>query len=136
MDDGSHEANVAGAHIAHEVAHYYWSGSSDWIDEGAAEFLASVAENSRTGEDVEVTNYPCAYADSIARLESLNAPRGSPAFHCNYALGERLFVDLYRGLGKAAFQRGFRNLYRLSEAEDDPTEASTGVAIGDRQERL
>ena len=31
VDDGSHEATLAGSVIAHEVAHYYWSGNADWV---------------------------------------------------------------------------------------------------------
>ena len=41
VDGRSHEAAFAGNATAHEVAHYYWSGNEDWIDEGAADFMAS-----------------------------------------------------------------------------------------------
>ena len=38
--------------IAHEVAHYYWGGSNqDWIDEGAAEFLGSISEQTHWDDD-------------------------------------------------------------------------------------
>ena len=43
VDDGSHEAQSAAAIIAHEVAHYYWSGNLAWIDEGASEFIAAIS---------------------------------------------------------------------------------------------
>ena len=43
VDDGSHESEFAGQNIAHEVAHYYWSGNADWVDEGAAELMAAVS---------------------------------------------------------------------------------------------
>ena len=132
VDDGSRDAGVTGSHIAHEVAHYYWSGSSDWIDEGAADLMASVSENARTGQPVGVTNDPCGYARTIADLERLAPSQedgADSAFTCNYALGERLFVDLYRGLSEARFQRGLQNLYRASEAEDDD-ETETGTAVG------
>ena len=32
VDDGSYEAVSVGRVIAHEVAHYYWSGNKDWVD--------------------------------------------------------------------------------------------------------
>ena len=84
VDDGSHEAESAGNNIAHEVAHYYWSGNADWVDEGAADLMASVIENAHTGRPVEVTNNPCAHAANIAKLESLAASKGGVEFRCNY----------------------------------------------------
>ena len=98
IDDGSHEAASAGSTVAHEVAHYYWSGNADWVDEGAADLMASIIDGARTGRPAEVTNAPCAYAPNIAKLEGLGVSRGDAEFWCNYSLGERLFVDLYRTL--------------------------------------
>ena len=118
-DDDSHEAAYAGNHTAHEVAHYYWSGNKDWIDEGAANFMAAIIENARTGRPLGVDDFPCAYADSIAELESLSVVRGDSAFNCNYALGERLFLDLHHTLGYERSRQGFRALYLASESEDD-----------------
>ena len=57
-DDGSHEAGFAGSVIAHEVAHYYWGGNEDWVNEGAADFMASVTDGARTGRPIAVTNAP------------------------------------------------------------------------------
>ena len=119
IDDGSHEATFAGSGIAHEVAHYYWSGNQDWIDEGAADFMASVIEGARTGRHVGVTNPPCGHASSISELQGLGVSRGDASFRCNYSLGERLFVDMHRTMGEERFQQGFRALYLASEVEDD-----------------
>ena len=119
VDDGSREAEFASQSIAHEVAHYYWSGNADWIDEGAAELMASVSESVHTGHPVTTENYPCAYVDNIADLVALEAGRDANEFRCNYTLGERLFVDLYYTLGDEKFREGFRNLYLASEVEDD-----------------
>ena len=130
VDDGSHGAGVTGAHIAHEVAHYYWSGNSDWVDEGTADLMASVSENARTGQPIGVTNDPCGYARTIADLENLDFSRADgadSAFTCNYAFGERLFADLYRSLGEERFRRGFQNLYELSEAEEDDGDTEVGM---------
>ena len=119
VDDRSHEATFAGHATAHEVAHYYWSGNEDWVDEGAADFMASIIEGARTGRPIGVTNLPCVYARNIAELESLGIVQGDTEFSCNYSLGERLFVDLYRTLGYERFRQGFRALYLASEIEDD-----------------
>ena len=133
VDDGSHEAEFAGSLIAHEVAHYYWSGNSDWVDEGASDFMASTSENARTGGPIEVTNDPCGYVRTIAELENLGVTSeavADSAFTCNYALGERLFVDLYRSLEEDDFRRGLRGLYLLSQVEDeDDTDVGTSLGI-------
>ena len=129
VDDGSREAGFAGSHVAHEVAHYYWSGNADWVDEGAADLMASIVDGARTGRPVGVTNRPCAYASTIADLEKLGVSQTDDEFECNYALGERLFVDLYRTLGDDRFLRAFRDLYLASEMEDDENDPGTSVGI-------
>ena len=129
VDDGSHEAQFAGSAIAHEVAHYYWSGNADWADEGPAELVASIVDGARTGRPVGVTNSPCAYATTIAKLESLGDSRDDAEFGCNYSLGERLFVDLYHTLGDERFRQGFRALYLASELEDEDGDPGTSVGI-------
>ena len=119
IDDGTAEGEFGGSNIAHEVAHYYWSGNEDWVDEGAADFMASIIEGAGTGGPIAVTNPPCGHADGIAELESLDISRGDVEFRCNYSLGERLFVDLNLTLGDERFRQGFRALYLASEIEDD-----------------
>lgn len=129
VDDGSHEADSTGHIITHEVAHYYWNNNVDWIDEGAAELMASVSELARVGRPLDAANYPCGYVPNLAALEFLGAAHESDAFVCNYSLGERIFLDLYRSLGDAAFRQGFRNLYRGSMVEDD-TDDLPGTLVG------
>ncbi len=137
-DDGSHEAEDAAHVIAHEVAHYYWAGNADWIDEGASDFMASISERARTGRRVGATNHPCAHARAIAELESLNAQRGTPEFGCNYSLGERLFVDLHRTLGDGRFHPRFRSLYLMSQVDDGSGrgQGTTALSIEHLRESL
>ena len=115
--------------IAHEVAHYYWSGNDDWVDEGAADFLASISERARTGQPLEATNHPCAVASSINALARFDTNRDPDAFDCNYALGERLFLDMYGSLDENQFKRGFGTLYLLSAVEDNAVDRA-GTAVG------
>lgn len=129
VDDGSQEAEFAASNIAHEVAHYYWSGNEDWVDEGAADLMASVSEERRTGLPVGVTNPPCPYARTISEFESIGSSRGDRQFTCNYALGERLFVDLYHTMGEERFREAFSALYLASEVEDDADDY-TGTSVG------
>ena len=119
IDDESHEARYSGTTITHEVAHYYWSGNRNWVDEGAADLIASIVEGVHTGRPIAVTNAPCAHVDSIADLESLTISREDIGFNCNYSLGERLFTDLKLALGDGRFRQGLRNLYQASQIEDD-----------------
>ena len=128
VDDGTADAEFAGSNIAHEVAHYYWSGNEDWVDEGAAEFMAAINEIYRTGMPIGAANSPCPHAHNIADLERLDITLGDIEFGCNYSLGERLFLDLYRTLGDTLFQERFRQLYpSSSEDTDDEGSASIGI---------
>ena len=133
VDDGSSKARSTARIIAHEVAHYYWNGNSTWVDEGAAEIVASVIENARRGQPIEVTNPPCAYARTILGLERLGASSedgADSAYGCNYSLGERLFVDLFRSLGEVAFRQGLRDLYLVSLAKaESEAQVRTGAGI-------
>ncbi len=129
IDGGTADAEFASFAIAHEVAHYYWSGNADWVDEGAAEFIASNIERDRTGNQIDATNAPCAHVRNIAELESLEVARDGVEFGCNYSLGERLFLDLNRTLGEAQFQEGFRELYIASTAWDDNDGSSTSIGV-------
>lgn len=130
VDDGTHEAQFAPHSIAHEVAHYYWSGNADWVDEGVADFMASAIEERRTGHPVGITNDPCAYAATIADLDSLDTDRSSDAFYCNYSLGERLFVDMYLYLDSDEFWRRLRQLYEASAVDADLDDGRRGTRVG------
>ena len=115
--------------VAHEVAHYYWTGNQKWINEGAAELLGSISEYARIETPVEATNNPCASAKTISQLEGLDAEYGSNAGKCYYSLGEALFLDLYDSLGEETFRQGFRNLY-LKSQRDDATDDCEGTDLG------
>ena len=123
------DAESAGSGISHEVAHYYWNGNADWVDEGAANFMASIIEGAGTGGPIAVTNPPCGHADGIAELESLDITKDDIEFGCNYSLGERLFLDLYRTLGDTQFQERFRELYVSSSSDDTDDEGSASIGI-------
>ena len=102
--------------IAHEVAHYYWLGNADWVDEGMAELMASVIENRRVGTPVKFTPPPC--ARNLKALEALAPGWDDPGHICNYSIGERLFVSLLLTLGEDAFWEGALNLYAASLDSD------------------
>ena len=117
----------AGRIIAHEVAHCYWKSGEVWLDEGAAEFMGAFSERARTGVPLEPDNYPCGTASGIWELETRDYTRDAAGYVCNYALGERLFLDLYQTLGEDAFRRGFRKLNALVEETDAGSGAHAGI---------
>ena len=131
VDDSSHEANFLPSLTAHEVAHYYWRGNETWIDEGSATFMEFLVENMRTGRGLIADLYPCPYVSSIAEVVALDPEQLSPEDICNYSLGERIFLDLYRNLGEAIFRQGFSSLYQSSQVLDEylwPTELNINHA--------
>ena len=131
-DDGSDAANYAGHLMAHEVAHFYWRGNPNWLDEGLAELLAAVSENQRAGTPVTIDYTYCSAGDNIALLERLDAAGVIYDYQCNYALGGQFFLELYNTLGDAAFREGLRNLYLASLVEDYADEFD-GSPVGIRQ---
>ena len=130
--DGSDAADYAGHLMAHEVAHYYWRDNPNWLDEGLAELLASIAESERTGAAVTIDYTYCPAGDNIALLERLDAGGVIYDYRCNYALGGQFFLEIYKTLGEAAFRKGLRNLYLTSLVEDYADEFD-GSPVGIRQ---
>ena len=100
--------------MAHEVAHYYWVGNRDWVDEGMSELIAAHHRRQSPGGGMASSNYPCSQATNIRVLEEINPARWDPAFDCNYSLGERLFLSLWKELDEASFVEGAQRLYAAS----------------------
>ena len=97
----------------HEVAHYYWSGSENWVDEGMATFMEAVFLAHRTGTRIQPDSQPCPDFRAIAQLSTKD-----DTHPCDYSLGVRLFIDLHDAVGTAEFQKGMAALYRESTVED------------------
>ena len=114
-DGGGPYASYTARIIAHEVAHYYWWGSAQWINEGMAELMELAIERLvGTVKLVDITDVPCEFARNLKELEELAPKGGEPGFGCYYSLGRGLFVNLLRTLGEDAFWEGARNLYAAS----------------------
>ena len=128
IDNGSYESSQAGHVMAHEVAHYYWHGGEDWLDEGAAEFTATVVEHFRLSQPLAAVNYPCDSDHTIRYLETMSIPETHPTYVCNYAVGERFFLDLYGNMDEKEFRKGFRNLYRRLQANKSAPTGRTGMS--------
>ncbi len=118
---------------AHEIGHYWWTANNRheaWISEGGAQYIGAYSVKTQFGDSSLYTNtWPCPYYRTIEHLRADNPQYGvSQGSLCNYALGDRLFVNLDRSMGHAAFTTGFRNLHqRLSTYEDD--EIDQGLSL-------
>ena len=97
--------------IAHETAHFYWNGNEIWLDEGAAEFTATIARQHRTGRDLTTSSRPC---NSAAQIKDLPARRTD----CHYRLGEEHFLELYQAMNPFDFYHSFGTLYERSITRD------------------
>ena len=113
--------------VAHEIGHYWWGAGlgnthhEDWISEGAAEYIGAYSERVQFGlSDVQTDNWPCPYYRTIEHLRADRPQYRSNGSFCNYALGERLFINLDRSMEDTEFNTAFGNLHhRLTTYEDD-----------------
>ena len=110
-----HDAENLPSTLGHEVAHYYWTGHQDWVEEGMANLIEAYHHWQTTGLPMTASKYPCPDADNIQELERINPEEHQPAFRCNYTLGERLFLNLWNELGNVPFREGAQRLYKRSE---------------------
>ena len=105
--------------VFHEIAHYYLYAEPEWYAEGGAEFAASYARKATQGAPIAATNSPCAAAASLSEVErrspdcrqEAQTQADADLCRCNYSLGERLLLSLYRELGEERFLQGWRALY-------------------------
>ena len=95
------------------MAHYYWVGNQNWIDEGMATFTADLLQAGRAGTRILPGKPPCPDFRAISQLSTRD-----DTHRCDYSLGERLFIDLHDAVGTAEFRKGMAALYRESTVED------------------
>ena len=116
--------------FVHEVAHYYWTGNEDWIDEGMAdiiEYQYGVESGSSRGQ-LKNRRKGCD-AHDLAMLSEWDPPKSSAQFRCNYYLGLMLFQALLESMEAEEFRTKMGELYRLSlvEQEADRTPGADAV---------
>ena len=114
--------------LVHEVAHYYWRGNENWIDEGLANTIEYMhgADNGLSPGQLKTRREDCE-AHDLEMLSEWDAPIGSPEHYCNYYLGERLFLELRESLDDAEFSEKLRELYQLSLTAQE-TDQTPGIA--------
>lgn len=102
--------NLHKANLVHEVAHFYWWGSAPrWILEGAATLVELRSGYRRAEERLRETSIRCSVhtVGGIIQAGNLVSP------YCPYAIGGRLFFELFESLDEPRFDRGFRRLHEL-----------------------
>ena len=107
--------------IAHEAGHIYWSGGGGWIREGGAMLMETITMNAIFSPYGPRTITGCALATNIGEFEQVvddlyaSEPMSAlDTIHrsgCSYSLGQGLFLDLYRELGRDTFRQGFARLH-------------------------
>ena len=112
-DEGENAQDLA-LILAHEIAHIYWLGNEDWLDEGMAEFIGQFHIWSLGKEGLHPTRYPCRRAGNIAQLRPLDTSQDPEMALCHYALGERLMHHLYQEMGEVPFRKAARTLHAMT----------------------
>lgn len=107
--------------LYHEIAHYWWRGHINWIDEGIADTIAASASLAR-GDELEAK--PNRRRDCTSQnLGNLGHTTDEDRqFYCNYFLGEKLFRALQTDMTPSAFTTAILALYSVSRAKPRPQE--------------
>ena len=79
--------------MVHEVAHYFWHGSEDWIDEGVANAIdITYAREKNPSAEFKRNEREGCTLNTLEELARAERHRNSTAFRCNYYLGGNLFL--------------------------------------------
>ena len=102
--------------IAHEVAHYFWHGNENWIDEGMADTIEqNYGRDKGLPPQMMVTERKGCTVTTLQALSEMAPEQQNKQFQCNYYLGERLFLDLQNALGREEFSSRARQLYEITK---------------------
>ena len=105
--------------LFHEVAHYWWRGNANWIDEGIADTIAATASLAQGDEWVAKPNRrKNCITQNISDLG--HTRRGHGQFYCSYYLGEKLFRALQDSMSPGEFTAAIQALYAASQALPKP----------------
>ena len=101
--------------MTHEIAHYYWRSSEDWLDEGMANTIEhTFGRMLHMPPGMLRTNQEGCTTTSLQALIQIDPASHQPEFLCNYYLGERLFKELQETMGEQPFKAAAQELYQLT----------------------
>ena len=114
QDKDSEEGEFLQATLAHEVAHYFWLGNVDWIDEGLAATIELLYAQSIGLADQDIY-----HACTIQSLEDLSEQEvlTDEDRLCDYRLGADLFLELRGNMTEAEFSQLLGEFYSLTREE-------------------
>ena len=116
--------------MVHEVAHYFWRGNEDWLDEGMANTIeGNYGRDKGLPPQMMVTEQKGCTVTTLQALSSLTPEQQSSQFQCNYYLGERLFLELQNALGREEFSNRARQLYEITKPLHEENEKAGLVEI-------
>ncbi len=131
QEQGAYDRYKFQLHFAHETAHYFWGSHADWIDEGVSDTFEYMygAETGVSPGLLERTRRKDCEVHDLEMLTELNPDKQEDfdQFHCNYYLGQLLFLELLENLGSEEFKERLRELYRLSLAAKE-ADRTPGIA--------
>ena len=116
--------------MVHEVAHYFWRGSENWIDEGMANTIDNTfAVTQGFPTEMTATQRQSCTLTTLEQLSTLNPDHTHPQYRCNYYLGEKLFMELQGVQSSDSFRNAITNLHQMTLAlqEDGQTAGITEV---------
>ena len=127
-----HGGSRADRYLEHEIAHYWWNNSVEWINEGLAEFIPVIAKDGAGHRSSSMFNPPCGIADRIEPLLDLRSEGNTGSPRCEYYLGEGFFRDLRAGMEPEDFRAGVRNLLGIARPPgEDPGRTGRGLGIAE-----
>ena len=123
---GTYEWRVLESGFTHELAHYYWRGDQFWMAEGVAnvfEYMRGRDSGLSRGQ-LKTLRKSCEAHD----LQMLEMWDPSANNHCNYYLGELLYLELLEALGRQQFGDKLRELYLVALPVREAGGDKTGIA--------
>ena len=101
--------------LNHEIAHYWWTGSEEWIDEGIAQTLAVSATSSQgTGTPLTISGSCSAKNLSQVAFSHIDAreTRTEENYLCSILLGKDLFQALQGAMTPEEFTASLQSLHQ------------------------
>ena len=126
---GTYEWRQSRLGFVHEIAHYFWSGNENWIDEGLANlFEYRLGRQMGLSHGQLQTMRKGCEAHDLKMLSEWDPDSSErDRFHCAYYLGQLLFQELLASMDSETFAASLQEYYRLS-LEAQEADLTPGIA--------
>lgn len=109
--------NPSSHQLQHELAHYWWNTTEEWLHEGMAETIPILySQRDQPERELPAVSPSC----RNTKIEDLAGSAGghSQASKCVYDLGRNFFLTLHNQAGAKDFQTGLQKLLQVRRTED------------------